>query len=177
MNEVIEVPSTVTTLSCGPVSPTVHSPVAKVCAPQLCGTDFTYRLVPVDTEEAAVQLKSEDPFKAEAPPESWSPQLELLGRTCLFMVMSTLPVQIFMEGIRRYPDLPHWVMRRIIRTFFVDAKSGPIEHFDSNELPVPDFVTPSETTPDREETAVDDPILEGIPILEDLLAPENSLGV
>lgn len=122
-----------------------------------------------DAEEAVARPKNKDPFKAEAPPEGWSPQLESFGRMCLFMTVSAPPVQIFLEGIRRFPDLPHWVMRMVIRMFYNDTSSLSQERFLDNTLPVPELVDLPETAPIQQEASVHDPDLEGIPILEDLL--------
>lgn len=141
------------------------SPVAARRAPHFSRAEFRYRLVTADAKEAVARPKNKDPFKAEAPPEGWSPQLESFGRMCLLMTVSAPPVQIFLEGIRSFPDLPHWVMRRVIRMFYCDTSSLSQERFLDNTLPVPDLVDLPETAPVQQEASVDDPDLEGIPIL------------
>lgn len=55
--------------------------------------------------------------------------------------------------------------------FYQDTSPLSDEHF-FNILPMPDFEALSETAPAEEEIAADDPSLEGIPILEDLLDPD-----
>lgn len=67
--------------------------------------------------------------------EDWGQQLELFARSCRTLVGLIPAVEIFMRGLRVFPDLPSSVMRRVLRSFY-DEDVTELSLFERNMLPV-----------------------------------------
>lgn len=61
----------------------------------------------------------------------WEQQLELFSRSCQRLVSSTPPVEIFMRGLKTYPDLPSSFLRHVIRSCF-DKDDPEQSSFEQN---------------------------------------------
>lgn len=49
--------------------------------------------------------------------------IRLFNQMCRNLIPTTSPMDILLEGIRRYPNLPHWMMKELIRSFCDDEVS------------------------------------------------------
>lgn len=75
----------------------------------------TFRLTPIEPKTFATYLSAACISLHPRLEGDWGRQQELCSRSCRFLISSTSPVEIFMRGVKTYPDLPGSVMRRIIR--------------------------------------------------------------
>lgn len=72
---------------------------------------------------------------ARVPEEDWGQQLEMFTRSCRALAGSVPVVEIFMRGLKAFPDLPSSVMRRLLRAFYNDLITEN-DLFEENLLPV-----------------------------------------
>lgn len=97
---------------------------------------MAYHLDPIEPKVFATYLAAACGNASPRLEGDWGMQLEVYARSCRSLVHSEYPVEIFMKGLKMYPDLPGSVLRRIIRSCYEEKDVGDPSFFEQNVLPI-----------------------------------------